>query len=218
MTVYESGIGDPLLKPESYNFNIRNYLSEEDKILRQVLHRFHSVMELGCSDGRHTDTVIKHEKQYLGIDNVSRYIDVAKAKHTSPSAIFICDDIQHFKKYLPLIDNKVLVVFPFNIIGNLPDAEQVLAETLQSAAGIIIFTYRTDFHTQSVRADYYNSAGFEDITCITNKEGVRFTDNRGLNTIAYSEDWFREVFSEHYHHCHTTNFGNIGVAYSNFNI
>lgn len=218
MTVYERGIGDSLLTPESFNYNIRNYLLEESNILQQALHRYHNVLELGCSDGRHTRTVVDAGKQYTGIDNVSRYI--IEAQHTYGkynTATFHCDDISNFTEYLPA-SGKTLLIFPFNIIGNLPDAVDIIRQSLQQSNGVLIFTYRTDFHTQSVRADYYMSAGFEDITCITNKEGVRFTDKQGLNTIAYSEDWFRSIFNEHYHHCHSINFGNIGVAYSNFNI
>ncbi|MCB9065023.1 MAG: class I SAM-dependent methyltransferase [Chitinophagales bacterium] len=220
MTVYESGIGDPLLQPQTHNYNIRNYLSEEHSILSRCLHKFDCVMELGCSDGRHTAQVLADGKQYIGIDNVSRYIETARrrfARHaTQPE--FIVDDIKNFVRHMPTQAGKMLMIFPFNIIGNLPNAEEILTKALKMSDGVIVFGYKNDFHTQSVRNDYYNSAGFEDITCITNKDGVRFTDKRGLNTIAYSEQWFHDIFNEHYEHCHHINFGNIGVAYANFNI
>ncbi|MCB0700117.1 MAG: class I SAM-dependent methyltransferase, partial [Chitinophagaceae bacterium] len=117
MTVYESGIGDPLLQPQTHNYNIRNYLSEEHSILSRCLHKFDCVMELGCSDGRHTAQVLADGKQYIGIDNVSRYIETARrrfARHaTQPE--FIVDDIKNFVRHMPTQAGKMLMIFPFNI-------------------------------------------------------------------------------------------------------
>ncbi len=219
MTVYEKGIGDSLLAPESYNYNIRNYLLEEKNILEQVLHNFDEVLELGCSNGRHARMVLDTDKRYTGVDNVARYISEAKRLYSNTDkASFFCDDIKHFAEYINAGTGNTLFVFPFNIIGNIPDASEIIRQSLSLSDGVLIFTYKTDFHTQSVRADYYMSAGFEDITCTSNKTGVRFTDSQGLNTIAYTEDWFRNIFNESYHHCYRNSFGNIGVAYTNFNI
>jgi len=221
MTIYESGIGDTLLHPESYNFNIKTYLQEEANLVRKAVRYFDCIVELGCSDARHLPVAREHGKYYIGVDNVARYIDKAREDYAADipsSALLVCSDINSFDTYVHLGHGKKLFVFPFNIIGNIADTPAMLEKTFMHSHGVIVFTYKNDFHTQSVRSDYYNSAGFENITCITNRDGVRFTSKNGLNTIAWSEEWFREQFSENYQPCHSINIGNIGVAYMNFGI
>lgn len=221
MTIYESGIGDTLLNPSSYNFNIKAYLLDEANLVRKAVHGFDCIVELGCSDARHLDIATEKGKYYIGVDNVARYIERARQLYASQipaSALLVCSDINQFDNYIHLGHGRKLFVFPFNIIGNMPDVPALLEKAFLHSHGVIVFTYKNDFHTQSVRSDYYNSAGFENITCITNRDGVRFTSNNGLNTIAWSEDWFREHFSENYQPCHSVNISNIGVAYMNFGI
>jgi hypothetical protein len=109
-----------------------------------------------------------------------------------------------------------LLVFPFNAFGNLPDGEAMLEMLQMSGLPFVISTYRTDSKALKLREEYYLAAGIEDMVIESTARGLRFTDNSGFDSIAYSEEWFNSGFSRLGMTCNSISFGKIGVAYTNF--
>lgn len=112
------------------------------------------------------------------------FIESARLQH--PGSRFICGDLQ---QALPDVlresadTGKTLVIFPFNIFGNLREPENVLVLLGKQRMPFIIFGYNNG----KAATAYYRAAGFNTLKAAVTPTGIRFTDDYGLNTIAYSD-------------------------------
>lgn len=220
MSIYKSGIGDELINPENYNEEVLFYLKEEAILLNQIISKFETVVEAGCMDGRNLELIASLNKNYVGVDLENRYIEAAKNKHaTVNGAMFVCDDIINLKSILQQIEynkEELVVVFPFNSFGNVTDNFKTLNTLLTEKFKVVIFTYKNNKFTDTIRENYYLKSGFENLSVEKNGDGVRFFNQTGLNSKAFSEQWFEKIGICTNNKFHIQNFSNIGVAYSNF--
>lgn len=225
MSIYETGKGDELVNSQNYDDSILKYLEEEQSLLLKMVDQFNLLIEAGCMTGRYLNQVVRLNKKYIGIDPVTRYIDMAilENKHRiSEKLKFINDDISNInsileKEHLPNSDN-VLLFFPFNSFGNIKNIDNTFNSILKSKIRFIIFTYKTDDNSNKVREQYYLKCGFTQLIFEVNISGVRITSKEGLDTTAYSENWVKEKLESNKQVFSKTEFGKIGVAYFNFEL
>jgi len=219
VSIYKSSVGDELINPENYNDEILLYLAEEAKILKSIISNFETVVEAGCMSGRNLELVASLNKNYVGVDLEKRYIEEAKKKYSSfERAMFVCDDIINLESILQGYNfqkKNLAVVFPFNSFGNVSDNFNTLNSLLQAKFNVIIFTYRNDNFTNGIREDYYQKSGFNNMSVEENNNGVRFFNEAGLNSKAFSKQWFDKVGTKTNIYFNFQNFSNIGVVYSN---
>jgi len=221
MSIYKNGLGDELINPFNYNSEILLYLEEEKKIIKRLCLQFEVIVECGCMNGRNFELISSFGRKYIGVDIIDRYIHEAQKKYqNSKKCLFICGDIINISHILhdrgiPVSDSMVLI-FPFNSFGNVLDAQRTLKVLLKDGFNVAIFTYKIDEHTNSVRVDYYNKSGFNSLKKEMSSDVVRFYSSNGLNSKAYSKDWFSENAKGSKYHFNSVYFSNIGVLYKNF--
>jgi hypothetical protein len=217
---YKKGTGDTLTDPDNYPDAIKQYLTAEKDLLLRCLQQFEIVVEAGCTNGYYTNTILRAAKSYLGIDIAEHRIARAALKYEDHlQCMFVCDDICNLENIiadLSLSIKNTLIIFPFNAFGNLTQPHKVLQFLAKTSIKSIISTYKTDPETQKMRTLYYLNCGFENLTCNYSKEGVRFFNNSGLNTVAYNEQWFKNSFEEYKLQLRLIQLGEMGMAYMNF--
>jgi SAM-dependent methyltransferase len=194
-------------------------LEEESKLLATLLSPFDVVVEAGCMTGRNVKLVTALNKKYMGIDLEEKYIQTAKASYgLSSNVAFFCDDIIHLKTILSCLkieNEKLVVVFPFNSFGNITDNKHTLDHLLREKYNVVIFTYTNSSFANMVRKNYYMRSGFLNLTVEQNANGVRFTSEAGLDSKAFSKEWFEKAGAATNTLFYSYQFSNIGVAYSN---
>lgn len=221
MSIYNSEIGDELINPRNYNKDIALYLKEEKALMTRILNKAETVIEAGCMHGHNCLFLNSLDINYIGIDIVDRYINMAKNKFKdTPKVMFVYDDITNLKNILFELKitptDKLIVLFPFNSFGNLETSESTLIKLLEGGFNIAIFTYKIDNFTNSIRSDYYKKSGFKDLQLKINRTGACFFSANGLNSYAFTIDWINEIAQKTNKHFTATTFSRIGVMYKNF--
>jgi Cys-tRNA synthase (O-phospho-L-seryl-tRNA:Cys-tRNA synthase) len=218
MSIYLSPIGDKLTDPLFFTPAIRTYLDAESELILRLSEGYDIIIEACCTKGRYASLARSLHKRYIGIDKAAHHIADAERMFAGDTATFICDDIGRLEEMMEhlLPAQGSLVVFPFNAFGNLEDAEDMLRSLAARGLPFLICTYTTDTRSEEVRAEYYSKAGFDELVLSGEKSGVRFTDSCGLDSMAYNEAWFEDMFRKYGIPCKCIPFGEIGVAYLNF--
>ena len=218
MNIYKSGIGDELVNPANFNFEIERFLKSEEKLIKSYSAGFSTVIEAGCMNGRNANLIYSLRKNYIGIDVESRYINEAKLSFKDyRNLTFVCDDIINLESILFESNTKnifdLVVIFPFNSFGNITKSKVTLEKLLDQNFNLIISTYKTDDFSTLCRKDYYVNSGFCDLKVNRNKNRVRISNNSGLDSKAFSEYWFNDVSVKYGVNMKKLIFSKIGVAY-----
>jgi len=88
------------------------------------------VLDIGCGNGRLLDYILVSPKNYLGIDNSSALLKIAKLKY--PDFIFKREDINDLKDLSP---NKFSVIFCSAVMIHIPDRKnriKILSQLLSA--------------------------------------------------------------------------------------
>jgi hypothetical protein len=126
---------------------------------------------------------------YIGLDidkvsleRASRYLD----DHLISNASFY--NLSSYELNRIMLENdekKVLVVFPFNLFGNLTDPEETLNQILIRKWNLVIFNYQDNAMTREEREQYYSNCN---IICQYQifKNYSSFVSNDGFNSKVYT--------------------------------
>lgn len=220
---YSSGYGDRLVDPSKYPKEIVNYLKAEEKLLLSFSSQFDLLVEIGCMDGRYLDWAVGQDKRYLGIDIVDRYVKMGRNKLLSRGSpltrcrIEICDaTVVHelpFRNGWLTVQDRALIVFPFNSFGNMKKPDEVLGSVSKTQKPFLICSYLVDDLANKVRLQYYNNCGYGQIKCLTDDRGVRFVSDDGLDTIAYYPAYLEQLCEENRVFVEMVPISSIGVGY-----
>ena len=220
---YGTDDGNKLVDEENYPLSIKNYLAKEKQILIQNIKKHDVIIEVGCMEARNMETAIRNGKKYIGIDIVPEYISIAKEISKKRNLQDTCeflridaeklDDILE-KSNLLRKSQAPLFFFPFNSFGNMNDFGNVIKSIGNiKNADFILFTYQTDDKSTNERFEYYNNCHYDNLRVNHEKNGVRFTANNGLNSMAYNEKFLQEFIKKSELDLETKTFADIGIAY-----
>lgn len=216
---FYSSSGMELVAPSNYPRAVRNYLAGERAVVRRACEAslYDLVVEAGCMDGRlHRNTIHESGIRYLGLDVVPELIErllrnIADcgAENATARVLDICD-----LHLTPEIEGgSPLVVFPFNSFGNLVSPNAALASVARCDSDILILTYRTDDRTNGVRTDYYRRCGYSGLTQRRTPDGVLFSAQQGLHSMAYERSWLLPRLNRLGFEVTCEAFADIGVCY-----
>ncbi|XOU94692.1 MAG: methyltransferase domain-containing protein [Candidatus Kerfeldbacteria bacterium] len=225
---YANGLGDQLIDESCYPQSIKDFLRDEEAYLTIISSSFDILVEVGCMHGRYLDWTVKNGKKYIGIDPVKRYITVGK---NSVSSLELDPEDYKFilgsAEDLPLLlsdvlsnqsKGRVLLLFPFNCIGNMSDLSAVLKSVHDTGFSYLISTYNTDSYANYCRMEYYQQCGFKMIKMDLKSEGILFTSVDDLHTIAYHINYFQSQCDHVNLGCVPIILSNLLVMYGNFNV
>lgn len=226
--IYEDSIGSNLLNPENYPTEVKNYLEEEKmhvtKSIKSSGKRL--LMEIGCFDATYLRWCYKNNIKYVGLDIVEKYIAEGKRRANffgiSENGYELirfdaCDLISIAEKSILFNQfNKaeVLILFPFNCLGNIQEVDRVIQCLHSLKIDFIISNFNTNDFTNSVRLIYYENCGYTLLAMNKENNGVRFTSFEGLDTIAFEQDWLTAKFGIQIQR--SVSVGSVGTVYEKF--
>ena len=224
MSFYDDGPGDRLVDDATYPNEIREFLRREEDLLLSAKSSYDLLVEVGCMHGRYLNWALDHDKAYVGIDIVPRYIELGATEANelrlpSNRCQFILGDAGIIDT---LVDptllgtdrSRMLLFFPFNSFGNMPTCAPIIKAVKQSLAPFLISTYTTSTSSTASRRHYYGACSYTGLGATENEEGVLFTANDGLSSIAYHLEFIFNVFASASLPVEATRFGQIGIAYT----
>jgi hypothetical protein len=186
---------------------VRAHLAAERALAAPVIGGYRALVEVGCADG---SLLLPSARQrgvdYLGIDLAA---DAVAATLAAGGAAVRADVVD--LATLPLPEGPVLVGYPFNVFGNLPEPQRALAATAAVGADALLLTYRTDARAAAVRAEYYAACGLPG-KLTTDETGVHFTSGGFLSSV-YHPEVLAAWLAAHGYHVAVTPYGAVGLAY-----
>ena len=220
---YGADDGNRLVDEKNYPDSIKNFLKNEKDILINNINEHDIIIEVGCMEARNMEYAIKNNKKYIGIDIVPEYIEIAnriveKRKLTS-SCEFICIDAEKLdnileKSKLLKSSSKPLFFFPFNSFGNMNNFDNVIKSINNiKNSDFILFTYQTNEKSTSERFKYYDNCNYDNLRVIQEENGVRFTADNGLNSMAYNDKFLQDFIKKCGLDIEIKKFADIGIAY-----
>lgn len=220
---YGTDNGNRLVNETNYPQSIKDYLEKEGEILNQEVKKHDIIIEVGCMEARNMEVAIRNGKKYIGIDIVSEYIDIAnriaKQRNLQETCEFLCIDAEKLDDILKKSDllkksQTPLFFFPFNSFGNMSNFDRVIKSIGNiKNSDFILFTYQTDDKSTTERFKYYDNCNYSNLKVNYEKNGVRFTADDGLNSMAYDENFLNDWIKKIGLNLETKIFSDIGIAY-----
>jgi hypothetical protein len=151
---------------------VRAHLAAEKQLADGVLGRsaYRTLVEVGSSDGSLLlPTALRHGLAYLGLDLAPGAVTATREAlaAAAPSGTFaraVQADIDDLGDVLADLPERppwpLLVGFPFNVFGNLPDPRRTVAAVAGARADVLILTYDTSPQARAARIEYYRECGF----------------------------------------------------------
>lgn len=183
---------------------IRAHLDAERRLAATLLTGYAGLVEVGCADGSLLRPVATGE--YLGID----LADGAVAATRAAGGRAVRADVVDLGT-LPLPDRPLLVAFPFNVFGDLPDPGRALDAVAATGADVLLLTYDTSARAAAVRAEYYRACGL-DGGLVTDGLGVRFTAAPFTSSV-YHRPVLSEWLAARGWQVTVRPYGAVGIAY-----
>lgn len=152
---------------------VRAHLDAERRLAATVLPRYAGLVEVGCADGSLLRPVADREGlAYLGLDLAEGAVAATRAAGGEAVRADVVD-----LGTLALPGGPLLVAFPFNVFGDLPDPGAALDAVAASGADALVLTYDTSARAAAVRAEYYRACGLatDASQLVVDEVGVRFT-------------------------------------------
>lgn len=195
---YKARGASAIMRAAHFPDDLLSFLQLESLTILQSVRDFlcDSLVELGCYDGRAIEVARLAGIRYLGVDINDNAVRLLKRKIISEGlqrkANAVVADITVPDQWCCEVSGKTpLYVFPFNLVGNLPNP-RALFETLNSTNGFgIISVFNSDVWTTKIRRDYYTACGI----VLSGIEpapygGVRFRSSTGFTSQSFSSDCF----------------------------
>lgn len=218
---FEKEVADLLMNPACFPPEMVEFLSQERRMLDTFRTSIDLLIEVGCHNGISLDWAIAHGKRYIGIDIASKCISfgrefLAKNNLCGEEYQFILGEAGELDSLLSresLQSFRCLIFFPFNIFGLIPDIIPVLTALNHLDIPFMISSYPTTDYSTSCRYKYYQQCGYTQLRTTLSQNGVYFSCQEGLYTIAYHTDYLLAVCRAHGLSVAPVQWSNMNMAY-----
>lgn len=198
---YAKSSGKEIMNPENYPKEITEFLEDEKKLVIKNLsiNNYDSLLEIGCAESVRAKEIVKQGYKYFGIDINKEFIKNSKLylnKEKLTEQAFV-DDISFFELDSShiFLQKKCLILFPFNLFGNLEE-EQTLNHLFTLRKDFIIVTYTFDEKAEKIRGNYYNNCQYTNVKFIKNDNFSTFTSDEGLHSTSYNQNFLKNMIVE----------------------
>lgn len=221
MGFYGSDLGDRLILSDNYPESVIEFLEKERENLLLAIQKYDLVIEVGCMEGRGYNDIRNNGISYVGIDQMSEYIEKAASVFgfVSDTHEFLCMDAEFIneiskKSILYRKHKKILFFFPFNSFGNVLNINNLLSSFSKlNNADALIYTYLTDVFATNERDKYYTNCNYKELQKNETEAEVRFTSADGLNSVAYKQEYLKSLCYANALSFDSFKFCNVGIVY-----
>ncbi|MBL1078318.1 hypothetical protein JK358_28315 [Nocardia sp. 2] len=201
---YRARGASAIMRAANFPDDLLAFLQLESLAVLQSVRQFHCDMlvEMGCYDGRAIEVARSAGIPYLGIDINDDAVELLRRRIISEglqrTANAVAGDAGRPEQWRAHVHGEVpLYVFPFNLIGNLPDPAAVF-DALRGSGGYgLISAFNSDVWTTEVRRDYYTACGIT-LAAVERApySGVRFRGADGFVSQSFSAACFDRLLHD----------------------
>jgi SAM-dependent methyltransferase len=196
---YLTKSGKMIMDPITYTEGIKQFLRCEDQYIFSVLADYDILFEIGCARAERAERVAQCGYNFYGIDINQEYIDYARdcfrwknLDSHATATLFSANDLT--PATFPISPYKrALIVFPFNLLGNLQDFHIVLENMLDIGQDFCFSTYKFTDQVRKSRMHYYKSCGCQQIRYSTTPIGDLFDSEDGLHSAAFRVGYIVDI-------------------------
>ncbi|MCW6004381.1 class I SAM-dependent methyltransferase [Micromonospora sp. CPCC 205371] len=186
---------------------MRVHLDAERRLASTVAARYRSLVEVGCADGSLLLPVARRlGLDYLGVDLAAGAVEATRALGADAVQADACD-----LAALPLPAGPLLIGYPFNVFGNLPDPPEALAAAAATRAGSPVPTLHPSPAAAALRTGDYAACDLPgELT--TDETGVHFLSGTFRSSVYHPEVTTAWLSAAGYH-VTVTPYGLAGLSY-----
>ncbi|MEH1129208.1 class I SAM-dependent methyltransferase [Micromonospora sp. CPCC 206061] len=186
---------------------VRAHLDAERRLVSTVATGYRSLVEVGCADGSLLLPVARRlGLEYLGVDLAAGAVEATRALGADAVRADAVD-----LATLPLPAGSLLIGYPFNVFGNLPDPPRALTAAATTGADALVLTYDTSPAATTLRTEYYAACDLPG-ELATDETGVHFTSGTFRSSVYHREVVTAWLTAAGYRTA-VTPYGRAGLAY-----
>lgn len=201
------GPGFKIMNEENYPESIKTFLSDELCYIIKILSegKYYVLLEIGSANSIKALTIVQKNYKYYGIDVNSRFVQEAtqnfvennisdKAKVKLMSFFELNSSFEAFN-----INEKVLIVLPFNLFGNLGNPKKIFEKLFILCQDFIISYYKINRTSYLAREEYYKNCEYKDLNYTKDYSQAKFTSSEGFCSITYNPEYIERIIHELVH-------------------
>ena len=194
---YHTKTGEEIMNPHTYPKSITDFLNEEHLFILEQIKEYNIFFEIGCATAERALHIVRANCNFYGIDInpdfIARshffFLDHGLARRAK-SELFSVNNLT-VKSWPSSLrvgkKEKVLIYFPFNLIGNLTDLSRIFGNIIEIGYDFAFSTYRINEFVYQERLRYYRNCGCNNLYYTRTKNGDLFTSSDGLYSAAFDE-------------------------------
>lgn len=199
---------------------VRASLDAERRLADELVPAYRGLVEVGSADGSLLLPVaLRHGLTYVGLDLAEGAVAATRAVLASArtvdsaatTGIALQADVCDLGTLGVPLAEPLLVAFPFNVFGNLPEPRRALAAAATVGADVLVLTYDTGPRAGAVRAEYYRACGLPG-GLIGDELGVHFTSGAFISSV-YHRPVLTGWLAEQGYQVTVRPYGAVGLAY-----
>ncbi|MDI3422648.1 hypothetical protein [Streptomyces luteolus] len=200
---YRDGGAPVIMSAAHFPDEFLSFFQMEGLTAREAVSRYacDSLVELGCYDGRALEVAKAADIAYLGVDVSRNAIDVLNRRIADEGlqdrARAVLGDMLHSGEWAAGISgSRPLHLVPFNLLGNFPEPEKVIASLSAVGGMALISVFNDDARTTTLRRAYYSTCGIGDLEEVPGEYGgVAFCGKGGFRSQSFSEEGMNHLFT-----------------------
>lgn len=183
-TFYKSPVGNSIMDSKNFSLEIEDYLAAERNFLASVIQKYscQHLIEVGCDVVRLAKVAAEYGINYIGNDYRPELLEECTNELSRiglKSGAFVNDDIFNLLETMPSLNGRMVIILPFNFLGNMtPRHQNLLQKLTETGHGIIISQFNITPHANAVRREYYSKCASHKVQCEELEAMVLFSSDR----------------------------------------
>ena len=198
---YLTPSGKMIMDSSTYTEEIHRFLQCEEAFILGIIPEYDALLEIGCARAERAEIIAKMDRYFYGIDINQEHIDNAqvflrtkKIEKQATVSVFSANDLTKATFPLPP-DKKTLILFPFNLLGNLQDFHLILANMIDIGQDFCFSTYKITKKVSKSRELYYSNCGCQNIRYSKTLIGDLFDSEDGLHSAAFKVSYIIDILT-----------------------
>lgn len=190
-TFYKTQTGEKIMDPHCYTNGILKFLEDENQLILNLVDQYDYLFEIGCGPSFRAKEVVKKGCRFYGIDINKNFIKSsqdsfvkAQIEKMAYAEEFCANDLT--VNNFPIQNKKkTLILFPFNLLGNLADFHIVLENMIDIGEDFCFSIYKINEEARKSRLKYYTNCGCQQIRYTSTPVGDLFNSKDGLHSASF---------------------------------
>lgn len=221
---YQTPSGEMIMDSSTYSKGIIEFLEMEQNFIKKSIEHYDIFFEIGCGTSQRAIEFKNTRCNFFGIDINPRFIQLSshfftqhKLHEKAQTKEFSVKELNS-SNFPVSHDKKTLIYFPFNLLGNLENFEDILKNMVELGKDFCFSSYKITEGAYIARREYYLNCGCENLKYEKTANGDVFSSSDGLRSVAFHEGYIKTLVekivcdSKRRASIHVHEFANLGYV------